>query len=84
MGKSNNFTFGDWNLTLRKEEKAYGPFSFSVTGKHKNGSSWGRRYTSMENAFLHILNHLNENANIKNRYETLIEALLDKKSEIAY
>lgn len=71
-GESDSFTFENWNLTLRKEEKLYSPFIFSVNGVHHNGvSSISRRYTSMEKAFLHILNNFNENANIKNKYETI-------------
>lgn len=82
-GEADTFTFGDWELTLRKEERIYNPFTFSIKGKHKNGSCWSRRYVNMESAFLHILNQFNENANIKNKYKTISEALFDNMSEIA-
>ena len=69
-GESDSFVFGKWNLTLRKEEGIYHPFIYAVRGVHENGT-WSRRYTSMEKAFLHIVNGFNENANIKNNYETI-------------
>lgn len=68
-----------WEFTLRKEEETYAPFKYSLTGR-KIGTheTWGRRYTSMEEAFLHIDNHLNENANIKNRYNSIEDWLLER------
>lgn len=73
-GEIDTFRYGDWELTLRKEEAIYEPFTFSVSGKKKNSNeSISRRYTSIENAFLHILNRFNENVNIKNKYETLAD-----------
>lgn len=67
-----------WEFTLRKEEKAYFPFEYSLRGK-KIGTheTWERRYTSMEAAFLHVVNHLNENANIKDKYKSIEEWLLE-------
>lgn len=69
--ESDTFTFGKWTLTLAKEEMKYHPFTFSVRGKHENGSRWSRRYTSMEKAFLHIVNRFNENVAIQDCYENL-------------
>ncbi len=69
-----------WEFTLRKEEKMYEPFKYSLYGK-KIGTyeTWSRRYTSMEAAFLHVVNHLNENVNIKDKYRSIEEWLLESK-----
>lgn len=70
-----SFRYNDWELILRKEESIY-QFPFSISGK-KTGTleTWSRRYISAEAAFLHVLNRFNENANIRNKYNTLEEAL---------
>lgn len=81
-GECIQFAFMNWNLTIRKEDPIYRPFTFSVTGRHTNGSTWDRRYIDMSTALLHILNHFNENANIKNRYKTINDVIIDTKSEI--
>ena len=69
-----------WKFTLRKEEPTYAPYQYSLNGK-KIGTpeTWGRRYKSMADAFLHIVNRLNENANIKNKYASIEEWLLKGK-----
>lgn len=73
-----------WNLTLRREEKKYSPFIFSLEGKRiGKDETWGRRYTSLEKAILHILNDFNENINIKNKY-TNIEEYLNSKIKLIY
>lgn len=73
-----------WNLTLRREEKKYSPFIFSLEGKRiGTDETWGRRYTSLEKAILHILNDFNENINIKNKY-TNIEEYLNSKIKLIY
>ena len=64
--------------TLRKEEEIYKPFIYSVKGTHENGSVITRRYTSMDKAFLHIVNGFNENASIRNAYETIDDVLTSK------
>lgn len=71
VGESDSFNFGNWNLTLRKEENHYQPYAYSVVGSSDNGISISRRYASMEKAFLHIANNFNENANIRDRYKTI-------------
>ncbi len=77
IGESDSFNFGKWSLTLRKEESHYKPFTYSVEGINNNtNSSISRRYVSMEKAFLHIVNNFNENANIKDRYETIDNFIL--------
>lgn len=70
------FRHSNWALILRKEESIYSPFTFSISG-HREGTheTISRRYTSVENAFLHILNDFNENAVIKNKYDSLDDAL---------
>lgn len=66
-----------WNLILKREDEKYLPFLFALEGKKVGtNETWGRRYTSIENAILHIVNDFNENANIKNRYSDLQEYIL--------
>jgi len=73
-GEEDTFRYGNWEITLRKEEKIYKPFVFSIYGRKDNSNeTWNRRYTSMEDAFLQVLNRFNENVNIKNKYKTLSE-----------
>jgi hypothetical protein len=69
-----------WEFTLRKEEEIYAPYKYALNGK-KLGTheTWSRRYRSMDTAFLHIVNRLNENANIKDRYKSIEEWLLESK-----
>lgn len=79
-GESDTFCFilsQMWKFTLQREEDTYLPLKYSLRGE-KVGTceTWGRRYVSMEAAFLHIINHLNENANIQNRYKNIEEWLL--------
>ena len=82
-GESDTFTFNEWELTLRKEDKIYLPYTFAIIGKKKNSNETiNRRYKSVEKAFLHILNHFNENINVQNRYRKLDDVFSDKLSEI--
>jgi len=63
---------------LRKEEEIYEPYKYSLRGKKiGTNETWSRRYRSVEEAFLHIINHLNENANIKNKYNYIEDWLLE-------
>jgi len=74
-GDSDEFTYGGWNLKLEREDY-YSPFRFSVTGERiGTKETLERYYSSMEDAFLYILNEFNENADVKNRYETLEQAM---------
>lgn len=75
VGESDSFSFGLWELTLRREEGIYYPFTYSISGFNENGGSLSRRYKTMEDALLHILNNFNENVNIRNKYITLDDAL---------
>ncbi|MDU9693963.1 hypothetical protein WKH56_08785 [Priestia sp. SB1] len=77
IGESENFTYRHWNLTLKKEEPNYAPFAFSLEGVNTNGTSTcSRRYYNPNKAILHILNEFNENANSKNRYNSIEEFLI--------
>lgn len=86
VGEKDSFIYGDWHLTLRREEDFYCPFKYSLNGKRQTPTSigtyetWTRRYISMEAAFLHILNRFNENAGVKNQFNSLHDAL--NKSEL--
>lgn len=74
-----------WEMTLAYESEDYAPFAYRLEGRqltfegHKPEypATWGRRYYTMEKAFLHILNHFNENANIRNRYTDVWQWLND-------
>lgn len=84
VGESDTFTVDlskEWEFTLRKEEDAEcAPFKYSLVGTVAGtNESWSRRYPSMAAALLHIVNHLNENANVKNRYETIEQWLEEQK-----
>jgi len=78
VGESDTFNFKNWELTLRKEEEVYRPFIFSINGKNDNGSHWCRRYKSMKNAFLHVVNGFNENSNIKNEYQSIDDFIISE------
>ena len=66
----------EYELTIKKEEPKYFPFIVTVTGTRTGTpETIGRRYTSVERAFLHIFNFFNENANEKDDYDSLEEAL---------
>lgn len=82
-GEADTFSFKlsqEWEFTLQREEKIYEPFKYSLAGR-KIGTceTWGRRYINMESAFLHIVNNLNENVNIKDKYKSINEWLLESK-----
>ena len=88
-GEHDSFSFNGWSLTLTRTDEDYQgldmplPFKFSVTGTNENGSTWSRLYVNLESAFLHILNHFNENAQVADRYRSLEEALNDARAEIS-
>ena len=69
-----------WEFTLCREEELYSPFRYSLRGR-KVGTSetWSRQYYDMKSAFLHIVNHLNENAVVRNRYNGIEEWILKGK-----
>lgn len=77
VGEKEEFTYKNdygnvWSLVLRREEEQYSPFMFAIEGnKVGTNETWSRRYTSMEQALLHIVNDFNENVNIENKYSDL-------------
>ena len=87
MAKKDNFKIGEkidftyknananvWKLSLKREDEQYLPFLFALDGKRiGTNETWGRRYTSLEETILHIVNCFNENANVKNKYDNLEE-----------
>ena len=77
-GHNELFEYKDWSLDIRKADDSYQPFVFELTG-HRKGTAEtiGRRYQSIEEAMLHTLNGFNEDANIRNPYASLDEALRD-------
>ena len=82
-GESDTFSYKlsqEWEFTLQREEKIYEPFKYSLTGR-KVGTceTLSKRYVNMESVFLHIMNNLNENANIKDKYKSVDEWLLENE-----
>lgn len=82
-GEEDTFSFmtsQKWEFTLRRETDDYKPFTYSLRGR-KTGTheTWSRKYASMEDAFLHIVNRLDENTNIKDRYKNIDEWLSEKE-----
>lgn len=69
-----------WEFALKREEEQYLPYKYSLTGR-KIGTceTWSRRYISMEAAFLHIVNDLNENVMVKDKYDSIEDWLLKNK-----
>lgn len=66
-----------WSVTITNESAEWcEEFKYSLNAKClDNPQSFGRRYTSFGLAMLHCLNRFNENANIRDDYETLSAAL---------
>lgn len=66
-----------WSVTITNESAEWREeFKYSLNAKClDNPQSFGRRYTSFGLAMLHCLNQFNENANIRDDYETLSAAL---------
>ena len=78
VGHIETFDFGNWSLCIRKEEAIYEPFRFGVNGHRKRtAETMSRRYVSIESALLHVANGFNVNANVRNRYSSLDDALRD-------
>lgn len=69
------FPFGNvWEFTLTREE-ASASLPYILRGRELGGTgaSHGRRYKTMEDAFLHILNRLNKNHNVRNNYTSVYQ-----------
>ena len=77
-GHNELFEYKHWSLGIHKEDDSYQPFTFGVAGHHKGtAETIGRRYRSIEEAMLHVVNGFNENANARNPYASLDEAVND-------
>ena len=69
-----------WEFTLRREEKEYLPYKYFLNGKKiGTNETWSRRYRSMEELFLHIVNRLNDNVKVKDKYTCIEDWLLENK-----
>ncbi len=78
-GESDGFTLNIngrvWEMQLKRELEIYAPFKYALTGHCKGtNETWSRRYTSMDAALLHCFNHFNENATVRNRFNSIVEA----------
>lgn len=63
-----------WRFAATREDRE--PFTIFLTGKRMGTHQiWTRRYLSLEKAFLHVANRLNENAAVKDRYSSIEEWL---------
>ena len=60
-----------WQFSLKREDSPTGSYKYGLCGNGGEYGTWGRRYKTMADAFLHVVNNLNENSNIKNRYSSL-------------
>lgn len=58
-----------WRFSLKREDSPSGKYKYALDGDGGEYGMWRRRYRTIEDAFLHVLNNLNENSNIKNRYD---------------
>lgn len=67
------FNGSKWHIIITKiEEHDQSPFIYEVVAKNLYWASMlARRFTTLDSAMLFILNGLNENANIKNTFESL-------------
>lgn len=83
-GETRLITFGEWDLTLLRDNNIYAPYVYTVKGVRrtvtvaKTHETIARRYLSVESALLHICNRFNENDNLKNIYSSLDEVLAQK------
>lgn len=68
-----------WMFTLKREDEKYAPARYVLEGDGDKYGTWVRRYSTIEQALLHVVNNLNENKNIQNRYATLGEWLNEKE-----
>ena len=85
-GESDSFSINingtQWEMKLKRESEAYLPFKYSLTGRCTELTPAGthatvsRRFTTIDGALLHCLNHFNENANVRNKYNSIEDALV--------
>ena len=67
-----------WQFVLKREETPLGKYKYALCGNGGEYGTWARRYPTMADAFLHVVNNLNENVNIKNRYASLDQWIKQK------
>lgn len=76
-GESDCFTlqlYFLWHVRIRKEPENLAPFKYALEAYClDNIQTFSRRYITLEKALLHCLNGFNENAAIRNRYQSLQE-----------
>lgn len=85
-GESDSFTLdingAQWEMKLKRESEVYLPFKYSIFGRCTEPTPVGtyatvsRRFTTIDGALLHCLNHFNENANVRNKYNNIEDALV--------
>ncbi len=88
-GESERFTLNIcgklWEMELKRESEIYAPFKYGLTGHCIEPTSvgtyrqWARRYTSMDAALLACFNHFNENANVRNRFNSIEDVFTLRK-----
>lgn len=72
------FRYKGWDIGIRKVDDAFESYRFGLSGRRKETKETiSRRYWSIEDALLHTVNGFNENANVRNHYDSLGEALCD-------
>ena len=54
-GYSDEFICGEWRCIVTKEDDTYHPFIYSIEAKNDNGDRVSKRYSSMENVFIHAM-----------------------------
>lgn len=75
LEEAHEFSFGCWNLNLYKTSN-YAPYIYELWGHSATTEAMiSRHYKSVEAALLHMCNDFNENAAVRNKYQTIEEAL---------
>lgn len=75
LEEAHEFCFGCRNLNLYKTSN-YAPYIYELWGHSATTEAMiSRHYKSVEAAILHLCNDFNENAAVRNKYQTIEEAL---------
>ena len=75
LEEAHESSFGCWNLNLYKTSN-YAPYIYELWGHSATTEAMiSRHYKSVEAALLHMCNDFNENAAVRNKYQTIEEAL---------
>lgn len=73
-GHNELFEYKHWSLGIHKEDDSYQPFTFGVAGHHKGtAETICRRYRSIEEAMLHVVNGFNEMPTSETRMRRLMK-----------